>query len=93
MVFLIIFTLPPGFSNFTAGLSAFVVVKPNVSTAWSNFFNLGGGHPNLYNDAICFSRNDITPGLWFQVVVNGADSYMSGGTISKFNLSDPRPAT
>ena len=47
------FNLPSGFSDFTAGLSAFVVVKPNSTVAWSNFFNLGGGAPST-NDADCF---------------------------------------
>ncbi len=76
------FRLPSGFSDFSAGLSAFVVVKPNGTDAWSNFFNLGGGAPDLWNDAIAFSRNDNNTSFWYQVVSNGLDSHISGGNIN-----------
>jgi hypothetical protein len=75
------FNLPSGFSDFTGGLSAFIVIKTNSTIAWSNFFNLGGGAPST-NDAIAFSREDNTVRIWHQVVANGASSAISGGSIS-----------
>lgn len=71
------FNLPPGFSDFTNGLSAFVVIKPNTTVAWSNFFNLGGGVPDLFDDAISFSRDNLTTNFFYQVVSNSVDSYIS----------------
>ena len=76
------FFLPSGFSNFAAGLTAYVVMKPNSVTTWSNFFNFGGGSPNLYDDAITFSRDNNSNNFWYQVVSNGSDLYMTGNSIS-----------
>ena len=76
------FLLPSGFSNFTNGLTAFVITKPNSTISWSNFFNLGGGTVHLYDDAVSFSRNSNTIDIWYQVVANGLDSYMSRASLT-----------
>ena len=73
--------LPSGFSDFTGGLSAFVVVKPYSTIPWSNFFNLGGGVPAT-NDAIAFSRDNNTANVSYRVVANGASNNISRSSIS-----------
>jgi gliding motility-associated-like protein len=74
--------LPGGFSNFSAGFSAYVVVKPNSVTPWSNFFNLGGGAVNLWDEAISFSRDNSTANLRYDVVTGGVETPMSGASIT-----------
>jgi len=59
--------LPGGFSNFTAGLSAFVVTNPIAAGSWDNFFNLGTIAEN-----IGLMRFNISNNLFYEVYAGGS---------------------
>jgi hypothetical protein len=61
------FSLPDGFSDFRAGLTAFVVVRPAPGGAWSRFIDLDVG-PACEN--IVFGRKDAADKLGFWVYTN-----------------------
>jgi hypothetical protein len=61
------FVLPNGFSDFRAGLTAFVVVRPAPGGAWSRFIDLDVG-PAC--DNIVFGRKDAPDKLGFWVYSN-----------------------
>ena len=76
------FTLPAGFNDFSGGLSAFVVLKPNSSIARSNFFNLGGGTTSLSDEAISFSFDTNPSNFLYEVANGGLTNGISRGTLS-----------
>jgi len=59
--------LPDGFSDFRAGLTAFVVIRPAMGGAWSRFIDLDVG-PACEN--IVFGRKDSWDKLGFWVYTN-----------------------
>lgn len=61
------YMLPDGFSDFRAGLSAFVVTRPAPGGAWSRFLDLDAG-PAC--DNIVFGRKDAPDKLGFWVYAN-----------------------
>ena len=61
------FSLPDGFSDFRAGLTAFVVTRPAPGGAWSRFIDLDVG-PACEN--IVFGRKDAADKLGFWVYTN-----------------------
>ncbi len=61
------YALPDGFSDFRAGLSAFVVTRPAPGGAWSRFLDLDAG-PAC--DNIVFGRRDAPDKLGFWVYAN-----------------------
>jgi len=63
------FALPDGFSDFRAGLTAFVVTRPAPGGAWSRFIDLDVG-PACEN--IVFGRKDAPDKLGFWVYTNSA---------------------
>jgi len=63
------FALPDGFSDFRAGLTAFVVARPAPGGAWSRFIDLDVG-PACEN--IVFGRKDSADKLGFWVYTNSS---------------------
>jgi outer membrane biosynthesis protein TonB len=63
------FALPDGFSDFRAGLTAFVVARPAPGGAWSRFIDLDVG-PACEN--IVFGRKDAADKLGFWVYTNSS---------------------
>jgi hypothetical protein len=63
------FSLPDGFNDFRAGLTAFVVVRPAPGGAWSRFIDLDVG-PACEN--IVFGRKDAADKLGFWVYTNSS---------------------
>jgi len=63
--------LPAGFADFTGGLSAFVVAKPDTSTNFARFFDFSDTtDPNNVTNAVFFSRRDTNNDLAYGTVVN-----------------------
>ena len=59
--------LPNGFSNFTAGLSAFIVIRPIAAGNWDNFFNLG-----VVAENIGLMRNGVSSNIYYEVLAGGS---------------------
>ncbi|MBP1673900.1 MAG: hypothetical protein H6Q24_38 [Bacteroidetes bacterium] len=59
--------LPSGFSNFTGGLSAFVVISPIAAGNWDNFFNLG-----VIAENIGLMRNGMSTNIFYEVFAGGS---------------------
>ncbi|MCC7518713.1 MAG: fibronectin type III domain-containing protein [Verrucomicrobiae bacterium] len=59
--------LPSGFSNFTAGVSAFVVARPTENRKWARFLDLGNGHNGSGYQDIILSRYGATDHLVYDV--------------------------
>ncbi|WP_052288225.1 DUF4347 domain-containing protein [Leptolyngbya iicbica] len=61
--------LPAGFADFTGGLSAFVVAKPDTSSNFARFFDFSDTtDPNNVTNAVFFSRRDAGNDLAYGTV-------------------------
>ncbi|MCU0779503.1 MAG: chitobiase/beta-hexosaminidase C-terminal domain-containing protein, partial [Akkermansiaceae bacterium] len=67
--------LPAGFANFSQGLTAIVVARPNVAQYWERFFDLGNGNDSAN---IFLARRETTNNFAYGVYTAGWNKQLYG---------------
>lgn len=74
--------MPAGFSDFSQGITAFVVAKPQTANSWARFFDLGRGQAN---NNIFLARELTTNNLVYDNLLGSSRQ----GRVNAFNLIVP----